>query len=136
MRSLPLPKIQNYNEPFFEAAKEDRLKIQFCNNCNKFVFYPRTNCPHCLRTDKLTWEEASGKGKLYSFAIVHRPQHEAFFSQVPITLAAVELQEGPVMISRIIQENKNDDVFIGMELKVQGYKMTENIYVPVFIPIG
>jgi uncharacterized OB-fold protein len=129
---LPLPNIIDYNKEYFDAVKHNKLKLQYCRDCKKTVFYPRNNCSSCLKTDTLVWKEASGEGELYSFAVVHRPQHEAFYDQVPIMLAAVKLKEGPVMISRVV--DCDSELFIGMKLKVKGFKMSEEVYVPVFYP--
>jgi uncharacterized OB-fold protein len=96
----PRPVVDGVNAPFFEALAEGRLSLQRCDACGSFVYYPRATCPECLSTE-LTWTPASGRGRLASFAEVHKPQHPAFNEEAPITLVAVELDEGPVAFGRL-----------------------------------
>jgi uncharacterized OB-fold protein len=65
------------------------------------IFYPRPLCPYCWSTE-LSWEEASGRGKIISFSLVHRPNDPAFFAEAPIVMAEISLAEKVAMIERII----------------------------------
>lgn len=58
-------------------------------------------CPVCW-SDLLKWIEASGKGEIVSYSIVHRPSEPSFFAEAPLVLAEVSLDEGPAMLARII----------------------------------
>jgi uncharacterized protein len=51
------------------------------------------DCPRCLWEDH-EWTSLSGRGTIYSFIVVHRPQHPAFFAGAPYNAAIVELEEG------------------------------------------
>ena len=72
-----------------------------CQDCGKVHFYPRVFCPHC-HSHNLTWVQASGKGKLYSFEILYRPFNRAVKVPPPYVLAMVELEEGPRMLSNLV----------------------------------
>ena len=61
----------------------------------------RTHCPECL-SPELSWFEASGRGTLYSFTVVERAQSADFEADVPYTVAAVILDEGPRMTSLLV----------------------------------
>lgn len=52
--------------------------------------------------DDLDWIEASGRGRLFSFVIYRRPYHPDF--PPPYNVAAVALQEGPLLISTVLTE--------------------------------
>ena len=98
---IPLPVLQDWNRPFFAAGLSGKLVLQRCSHCNLLIYYPRMFCPDCL-SDQYRWEEMSGLGTVYSFAVVWHPQQSAFDGKVPIILAVIELDEGPQMVSTVI----------------------------------
>jgi uncharacterized OB-fold protein len=98
---IPLPHIYDWNRPFFEGGLDGKLLLQRCQNCGQLVYYPRIACPECLSMD-LDWEAMSGRGTVYSYSFVWRPQHPAFLPQVPITLATITLEEGVQMVSNVV----------------------------------
>jgi uncharacterized OB-fold protein len=65
IRPLPVP--DGDTKPYWDAAREHRLIIQRCQNCQQAIFYPRSVCPHCM-SDHIAWIEASGKSRL---AVMH-----------------------------------------------------------------
>lgn len=98
----PLPRVNSINRPFWEGCNRGELVLQKCDDsaCKRFVYYPRVCCPYCGGGD-LTWKPVSGRGRIVTFTIVHRPQHKSFFDEVPYFVIAVELEEGPLMYSRL-----------------------------------
>lgn len=129
----PLPRISAANRPYFDATQRGALSIQRCRACGKHVFFPREACPHCLAVDGLEWVDASGHGQIYSYCIVHRPQHPAFYDEVPIIFAAIELAEGPVMLSEV-RGLTPEQVRIGMPVRVDFTRITDEITIPVWVP--
>ena len=77
--SKPLPVSMNpeLSRPFWEATKRHELVLPRCKTCSNTFFYPREICPSCM-SDDLDWTPASGRGRLYSFTIVHQTAHPAF----------------------------------------------------------
>jgi uncharacterized OB-fold protein len=110
----PLPVPTPASRAFWEAAKHHELKVQCCNDCRKYIFYPRELCPDCFSTD-LGWARVSGKGVVHSYTIAHMPPHPAFASDVPFIIAMVELEEGPRMMTNIVG-CKPKDVEVGMQV--------------------
>jgi uncharacterized OB-fold protein len=87
-------------EPFWEAARQDRLVIQRCLACGRHYFYPRDHCPHCS-SGEVEWRQVSGSGRLISYVINYRPLPPAEPDD-PQVIALVELQEGPRMLTNIV----------------------------------
>jgi uncharacterized OB-fold protein len=81
----PGPTITSLTAPFWEAADRGHLVIQHCEECGAAVFYPRPICPHCW-SNRLSWREASGTGKLRSWSTVHRAGHPAWQPAAPYTV--------------------------------------------------
>lgn len=97
--SKPLPKPTPISRPFWDAAKRHELMLQRCEKCDKFIYYPRPRCPHCM-SDQLQWQRLSGLGKVHSFTVVHRASNRSF-ADGPYVLAIVELAEGPHLTTNI-----------------------------------
>jgi uncharacterized OB-fold protein len=113
----PLPKPTPDTQPFWDALKQHRLMLPKCKACGKLHFFPRPFCPHCFSWD-LEWVRCSGKGKLYSFLINHRPA-PGFEEETPYVIAVVELDEGPRMLSNLIDiEPTPEAVQVDMPVEV------------------
>ena len=126
----PLPRPYQDTETYWAAARDHRFVIQHCKSCGKHQFYPRGVCSHCLSSD-LEWHEASGKGTVYSFSVNHRAPHPGFADKIPFVLAIVELEEGPRMMTNIVECNP-DSVKIGMAVEVTFEDVTEEVTLPKF----
>lgn len=108
MATKPVPRIDGTNAPFFAACNEEKVLIQRCraSNCRSYVYYPRVCCPVCRRGE-LEWTQVSGRGRLSTFTIVHRPHHPGFAAEAPYFFAAIELDEGPLLYGRL--DHARDD---------------------------
>ena len=60
---------------------------------------PRPMCPECHSVD-VEIVELSGDGTVYSYAILHHPQHPAF--SYPVVAVLVDLDEGVRIVSNLI----------------------------------
>lgn len=126
----PLPVVQPWSKPFWEAAKRHRLMIQTCNDCGLKIFYPRKYCPDCWSAN-LGWFEASGRGRVFSYSITMAGVEERFAEDLPFVLALVDLEEGIRMMTNIV-ECKPDEVSIGMDVKVTFRDVTDEFSLPMF----
>jgi uncharacterized OB-fold protein len=100
--------------PFFAAAAAGTLLIRRCTGCDQHFGPEATLCPDCL-TEQLEWVEASGRGTLFSFGVMHQPS-PGF--EVPYNIAVVELEEGPRLYSSVVG-CRNEDLAVGMPLEVE-----------------
>jgi uncharacterized OB-fold protein len=116
--------------PFWEAAKEGRLVVQRCRACGDHYFYPRDHCPRCGSAD-VEWREASGRGRLVSYVINHRPMPPADPS-VPQVIALVELEEGVRMLTNVVDTPPDPDL-LPLDAEVQvGFVARGDGQLPVF----
>jgi uncharacterized protein len=91
---FPLPDVDDaITAPFFAAAATGALVIPRCEACAAFVWYPVERCPTCAGTP--VWTPVSGRGSLFSWAIVRRAFLPAFAEQVPFVTALIALEEDP-----------------------------------------
>jgi uncharacterized OB-fold protein len=75
--------------------------------------------------------EATGKGKLYTYAIYHQAYHKGFESEVPYVTAVIELDEGPHFLSNIIG-CEPDEIKCDMPVEVVWEDITREFSLPKF----
>ncbi len=114
-KPVPQPPNPALTRPFWEAAKRHELVLPRCQHCSRYHFYPRELCPFCL-SNQIAWLPVSGKGHLYSYTIIHQPAHPAFAADVPYVYAIVQLDEGVMMPSNVIDCAIPDGLHIEMPL--------------------
>jgi uncharacterized OB-fold protein len=96
----PAPPVVPETKPFWDGTKAGKLVLPRCPRCSFVIWYPRQFCPQCGQTP-VEWFEASGLGTVYSFTIVRRGEG-AYRDTPQYTLAIVELQEGPRVLTNIV----------------------------------
>jgi uncharacterized protein len=132
-RPIPQP-ITPESKPYWDGMKEGKLMLPNCQDCGKAHFYPRVFCPHC-HSNNLTWVQGSGKGKLYSFEILYRPFNRAVKVPPPYVLAMVELEEGPRMLSNLVNVEPDPKVIkCDMPVEIVFSKLTDDMTIPLFQP--
>jgi enoyl-CoA hydratase/carnithine racemase/uncharacterized OB-fold protein len=128
----PIPAVQPWTEDFWRATKKHKLLIQKCRECNSLIFYPRKYCPQCWSA-KLEWQEASGRAKVYTFAVMRDMVEPKFMPDLPYVLAMVDLQEGVRMMTQIV-ECDPEKVEIGMDVEVTFRDISDRHALPFFRP--
>jgi len=128
-----LPQSKPGTEAYWDACRRHELHIQRCNDCGTHQFYPRIFCSKCS-SKAVDWVHASGFGKVLTWSIVRRAISEAYAADVPYVIALIELQEGPVMMSKV-SACEPEAVFTGMAVEVSFEDWTEQVSMPVFIPV-
>jgi uncharacterized OB-fold protein len=130
----PIPMVTPESERFWQGCKQHELWLRYCNACAKAYYYPRDICPVCGSRD-VTWKQATGRGTVYTFAIVQRAPTPAFAEDAPFVTAIIELEEGPRMLSIITGvEPEPSKLSVGMPLEVTFEDITEEISLPKFQP--
>lgn len=132
MERRPIPKASPVSRFYWEKAAEGELWLQKCQECSKFIFYPRVICPQCFG-DKLEWVPASGKGKVYTYTVIYRTDLAAFAHKLPYIYAIVELDEGPRMSANVIN-CPADEVHVGLPVEVVFEEIEPGVKLPQFQP--
>ncbi len=130
----PVPMITPENERYWQGCKQHELWMRYCNACAKPYFYPRDICPMCGGRD-VDWKKLSGRGTIYTYAIVHRPPMPGFADDVPFVTSIVQLDEGPRMMTNIVGvEPDPARIKVGMPVQVTFEDITDEISLPKFRP--
>lgn len=127
-RPQPTPETMH----FWEGTHAGELRLQRCHSCRKTYFPPRPFCPECASRDVAMFR-ASGRGRLYSYVIHHRPVPG--FTP-PYAIAVVELDEGPRMMTNIVDCPQTPEALqLDMPVEVAFEKIDDEITLPLFRPV-
>jgi uncharacterized OB-fold protein len=94
-------------------------------------WYPKTLCGSCGST-AVEWIEASGFGNVYSHTVTRRGVGD-YRDAVPYVLAYVELDEGPRVMTNIV-DCVPEDVEIGQRVEVVFHDTGAGCALPRFRP--
>jgi uncharacterized OB-fold protein/acyl dehydratase len=118
------------NAWWWDGVDRGVLLIQKCGGCGELRHPPRPMCGSC---QSLEWTsiEASGKGALYSFTVLHHPKFPGF--EYPVVCALVEIEEGTRLVSNVVGCDP-DALEIGMPLQLSVEHVDEEMKLPLFRP--
>ena len=129
----PIPEPTPETQHFWDGCKDGKLLLQRCKDTGKVYFPPRPFSPYTGGKDVEVFE-ASGKAKLFSYVINHRPA-KGFENEAPYAIAVVELDEGPRMMSNIVEcEQTPEALKLDMPLEAVFEDITDEISLPKFRP--
>jgi uncharacterized OB-fold protein len=88
--------------PYREGLCDGLLNLQVCGNCGaaRLPGFPR--CPWCRHAGS-EWRAHSGRGRMHSWTRYHRAFMSEFECLVPYAVAAVQLENGPMMFGRVVE---------------------------------
>jgi uncharacterized OB-fold protein len=129
----PLPQPNADDRFFWNGCKEHKLLFQKCLNCGLVRWPPSIICPNCHSNDTEIIE-ATGKGRIYTYAVYHQAYHPGFESEIPYVTAIIELEEGPHFLSNITG-CEPDKVECDMPVEVVWEDITKEFSLPKFKPI-
>jgi uncharacterized OB-fold protein/acyl dehydratase len=90
----PLPQPTPISAPFWAGLKAHQVRLQQCDDCAHWIFFPRAHCPRCASA-KLSWRDVAGTGTLYTYTVTRVPTLPEFADEMPQILAVVQFDEGP-----------------------------------------
>ena len=111
----PKPRVTPDNRPFWEGCREHVLMLPWCAECEHAFLPPAPVCPRCFG-ELIEWREASGRGTISTFVVVHQRWFPAFADDIPYNAAQVELEEGPRLTTSLVGV-RNEDITVGLEVE-------------------
>jgi uncharacterized OB-fold protein len=126
----PLPELTELSRPFWDRLAEGVLSFQRCKACGHAWLPPRGECPGCLADD---WqrEGAAGGATLVSWVVYRHAYHPAFEQRLPYTVAVVQLDEGPRLISNVLGDAAALRIDQRLKLVIE---QESGMAVPRFVP--
>ena len=124
----PPPGISDDTRFFWDGVREGKLLIQRCKACGSLRHPPGPVCPSC---HSFEWDtlQASGRGTVYSFVVMHYPEVPPFDHPNPIGL--IELEEGTRLVAQLVGV-KPAEVQIGQAVEVVFNTFDGDLMLPQF----
>jgi uncharacterized OB-fold protein len=137
---FPLPDTEwPATREFWAAATRGELVIPRCAGCGAWNWYPRDRCRVCDGAE-LPWAPVSGRGTLFSWAVVRRALLKPFAAHVPYATGLVALDEDPeVRLVTTLVDCSPEDLQIEMPMTVV-YRaldfpgVSREVVAPMFTP--
>jgi uncharacterized OB-fold protein len=127
---LPLsPEVTATSQGFWEGTKKGELRLLTCGACGTRRFPETPVCPKCL-AEEATWEPVSGRGRLWSWIVMHQKAFPSYLDQIPYLVAFIELDEGHFMISTIVDPPA--DIQCDLPVQVEFLQLDDERSAPVF----
>ena len=124
-------------QPFWDAAKDDRLVAAKCAHCGTFRMPPSAYCFNCQQRG-IEWVELPGTATIYSFTIVRHPLHPDLAPICPYVSGVVELDgtlgAGARMLVNIIDCDV-ETVKIGDKVEIVFEHVNDEMSTPRFRPV-
>lgn len=120
-----------WTEPFWQAAKEERLTAAQCGDCGTFRMPPTPFCPNC-QSQNTKWPSLPGTGTVYSFAICNRSPFPGVedFVYIPVVVD-LDGAPGARVVSNLVGVHPSA-VNIGMRVKVDWNTIADGWKQPIF----
>ncbi|MDO8595304.1 MAG: Zn-ribbon domain-containing OB-fold protein [Sulfuricaulis sp.] len=128
----PVPSPTDATQAFWSGCASGVLRLRKCPRCANFLAPTRAVC--ACGNSELTWVDASGRGKIFSYTVVHRAPDPAFRAELPYVIAVVELEEGAKLLSNITGCAPGE-IRIGMPVRAVFDQVAPGIGVPKFQPV-
>lgn len=117
-----------YDVPMWDRLKEHgHLHLQCCSDCGAWRYPPGPACPDCL-SPEYEWKPVSGGGEVVSWVMFRKeylPEYPA-----PYNVVAVRLDEGPMIISNLVEDP--DGNVIGRKVRLKVVTMDDGVPLPRF----
>lgn len=126
----PLPVIETWNAPYWQAAKRHEFVAQRCRACGYTHLPPGPVCTNCLSADQ-DWVRLSGRGTIYSYGVYYQCWHEGFAGDIPYNVALISLEEGLQIVSQVVGCD-NAELDCGRAVEVTFDDITPEISLPKF----
>ncbi len=88
-KQSPVP--EEVDQGFWDACNEDRLVIQNCTACDRLQQPPLATCFQCGSGANLEWKEMSGRGFIYTYAVMYDTPVPLLFDDQPFNAAIIGL---------------------------------------------
>ena len=136
--SLLLPPVSGETAPFWEGTRRGELRVQRCRDTGRLIFPPRARSPWG-RHRPPDWTVVSGRGRIWSFAVLHPPLLPPFSELAPYNVVIVALEEDETirlignLVARengAINEVPPDSIEIGAAVRVVFESTRDEIALP------
>jgi uncharacterized OB-fold protein len=108
---------EDRSAPYREGLAAGELRYQHCPVCASNWLPARAACPTCLSPAPEWWRSA-GRGRIVSWVVYHVAYHDSFKDRLPYDVTLVELDEGPRLLTNIVDGRAGAALAIGRRVEL------------------
>lgn len=114
----PFPPPEPWEQPFWDFCGQRSLRFQSCARCGVIRHPPMPVCAACHALES-KWLAADSDVELFTYTVVHHPNHPALVASTPYNAALVIFprMQGVRLVTNIV-DCPNQDLRIGMPLSL------------------
>lgn len=120
--------ITSVDRGFWEGTRIGELRLHA--SPTGALYFPQVSADADTLATDFHWQKVSGRGRLWSWIVMHQKYLKAYAQAVPYVVGRIELEEGPMIISRLV--GRTDDLACDMAVEVAFEKLDEERTLPVF----
>lgn len=109
-------------QEFVKFLEQGKIMGSKCKNCQRMYFPPRADCV-CL-SGETEWIQLTGNCKLITYTTIHFAP-VSFRNDAPYTLGIAQFEEGPTVFAPISKDIPNEEIKIGMKLKLEPVRLSD-----------
>ena len=111
-----IPDLDGANAPHWLGAREGKVVVQVCDDCNT-PRYPRADlCPVCSSAAS-TWKSIRPTGRVRSWCRFHRAYFPEFKDRMPYTVLLVRMDDGVNLFGNFAADAMQDIPVIGQRVE-------------------
>ena len=127
----PAPTSDELTKPYWDAANEKRLIVQYCTLDRRFQYPPAQACGKCGSDKDLTWREVSGRGKILTYTVMHDARQRTFHADQPFNIAVISMEEDEaIKFFANLPGTPVDEVPVGSRVQVEFHEVHTGQLVP------
>lgn len=118
---------------FWEALQRGELLLPHCGSCRRWIWYPRSLCPHCGSL-ALEWLPHDGHGTVHAFCIQHQTSAPHLRPLTPFVTVLVDLAPDVRMMGLLDVDPGPDSVRCGTSVRLRVAPTDGDRNIAVFVP--
>lgn len=126
----PRPVLEGVTGEFYEHCARGELAFQRCDDCGAWRHPPRVRCAACGSL-RWSWHTSTGRGRVFTWTVVHQAIHPAFAADVPYAVIVVEMDEGVRLVGNL-RGAEPDVLHLDLPVEVTFEAVDDTLTLPMF----
>jgi uncharacterized protein len=129
----PRPVLEGMTAAYYEHCARGELRFQRCDDCGAWRHPPRVLCAAC-GSPRWSWQPSTGRGRIFTWTVVHQATDPAFASEVPYAVIVVEMDEGVRVVANL-RGAGTEVLRLELPVEVTFEAVDDTLTLPMFQPV-
>ena len=129
----PRPVLDGTTAAYYEHCARGELRFQRCDACGAWRHPPRVLCAVC-GSPRWSWGRSTGRGRIFTWTVVHQAMSPAFLAEVPYAVIVVETDEGVRVVTNL-RGAEPAVLRLDLPVEVTFEAVDDTLTLPMFRPV-